>query len=249
MMTIENLFNPVQKLRLREAIGNRGSCRAYVGPPSMGDWAALSYAAGRYQLPGARLVLAKADESMFTGTLLGMGRVSGCTRVAAVIASASHPRSRIHAGVLGEAFVLEATALGLGTCWVSGTYRKRQLEIEVQPNEAVLSIIAVGVPAAGAIPTVRRRKPVERICRGDFALWSEELKQVAMAILAAPSAMNMQPWQLFQDGHCFYLDGTDRALLDAGIALCHAELALNTPHTWHFGNEKNQPLCWAQAKG
>lgn len=249
MIRIEHLFNPVQRQRLRAAIGNRASCRAYTEPPSAGDWASLAYAAGRYQLPGARLALVRVDESIFTGTLMGMGRITGCTTVAAVIASAEHPLSRVHAGLLGEAFVLEATAMGLGTCWVSGTYRKRMLDTPLRSHEAVLCIIAFGVPAPGAIPTVRRRKPIERICRGDFSLWSEELQQVALAIMAAPSAMNMQPWQLFQDGSCFYLDGSDRALLDAGIALCHAELALNTPHTWFFGSDKNQPLCWAQAKG
>lgn len=61
--------------------------------------------------------------------------------------------------------------------------------------------------------------------------------------------MNMQPWTMSigPEGE-FLLDASDRAQLDAGIALCHAELALETPHTWHFGTEKNQPMAWAVAR-
>ena len=57
MFALETLFNPSQKARLAEAIPRRISCRAYDAPLSTADWAALSYAAGRYQTPGARLCL------------------------------------------------------------------------------------------------------------------------------------------------------------------------------------------------
>ena len=76
-----------QKERLSRAVGARVSCRAFSGPPSAADWAALSYAAGRYSMPGARLILMNCSESLFTGTLLNLGRVSGCTAIAVVAAS------------------------------------------------------------------------------------------------------------------------------------------------------------------
>lgn len=249
MITLERLFSPVQRQRLLAAIHRRASCRSYTAAPSPADWAALSYAAGRYELPGARLILARVDEPLFTGTLLGMGRVTGCTALAAVAVSASEPRARLHAGVLGEAFVLEATHLGLGTCWVSGSYRKKLLNVPLRADEAVLCVIAVGVPARGSInPTQRRRKPVERLCRGDIRLWPEELQRAAMAVQAAPSAMNMQPWQMSLSGERFELDGSDRSMLDLGIAMCHAELALTTPHRWRFGAGRGEPVCWAETR-
>jgi len=247
--TLERLFHPDQRQRLGAAISKRASCRSYVGAPSPAEWAALSYAAGRYELPGARLALLKVDEPIFTGTLLGMGRISGCTTAAAVIASASHPLSRVHAGILGEAFVLEAVSLGLGTCWVSGSYRKRMLEVSLKDDEAVLCIIAFGKPAQGSFNAAfRRRKPIEKLCRGDLSTWPAELQQIASAVQAAPSAMNMQPWQMTLRQDCFILTGSDRALTDLGIALCHAELTLTSPHIWHFGLERGDPAAWAQAK-
>ena len=249
MITPEKLFNPAQRSRLSQAMGKRASCRNYSAAPSPADWASLSYAAGRYELPGARLILTHVNDSFSTGTLLGMGRVNGCTTIAAVIASSAHPLSRIHAGILGEAFVLEATGLGLGTCWVSGSYRKRELELPLYEGEAVMSVIAVGVPVPGSTnPAFRRRKPLEKLCEGNYKTWPEELQRAALAVQTAPSAMNLQPWLMNFDGDRFILDGSDRALLDLGIALCHAELMLQSPHHWHLGLERSEPIAWAQLK-
>lgn len=248
--TLSTLFTPAQKERLTAAARLRSSCRAYHGAPSTEDVAALSYITGRYGLPGVRLVLTKVDEAFFTGTLLGMGRITGCTAAVAIIASAKEPLARLHAGILSEAFVLEATSRGLGTCWVSGTYRKKLLNIPLRTDEVVLCVIAVGVPAVPlTAPANRRRKPLDRICRGDIRLWPEQLTLAAELVQAAPSAMNMQPWTLYvgEEG-AFVVDASDRSQLDAGIALCHVELALTKPHTWHFGMDSNEPMAWAKVK-
>ena len=248
MIALDKLFNPAQRKRLVAAIPSRVSCRAYTAPPSTADWASLAYAAERYRLPGARLALCRVDEVLFTGTLLGMGRITGCTTVAAVIATPSEPLSRLSAGVLGEAFALEATSLGLGTCWVSGTYRKRLLDVPLEDGEIVLCVIAVGVPAPDSMDASnRKRKPIERIAKG-YDRWPATYRDVARAVQAAPSAMNMQPWQLLLEGKRFILDGPDRSLLDLGIGLCHAELTLPLHGAWQFGSARGEPICWAEVR-
>ena len=247
--TLATLYPAHDRPRLIEAVKLRTSCRSYAGAPDAADIAALSYALGRYQLPGVRLVFFPVDDSFFTGTLLGMKRITGC-RMAAAVVITDAPMSRIHAGILGESFVLEATSRGLGTCWVTGSYKQRNLRIAVQPNEAVLCVIAVGKPSTPLTePASRHRKAPEHFCRGNFRDWPDELTDAAALVQCAPSAMNMQPWLLSvgQQGE-FILDANDRAQLDAGIALCHAELALETPHTWYYGMERNQPIAWAVAK-
>ena len=249
MFALETLFNPAQKTRLAGAIPRRVSCRAYDAPLSAGEWAALSYAAGRYQTPGARLCLMHVEESLFTGTLLSTGRVTGCTAVAAVIASSAVTRSKVHAGILGEAFALEAVAMGLGCCWMTGSYRRKKLEVPLQPGEAVLGVIALGHPAPGAdSPDSRRRKPVEKLCRGDLRAWPKELCRAAEAVQLAPSAMNLQPWEMSLKGNRFIIDASDRAQLELGIALCHGEVALTTPHAWHYGMGWREPAAWAEAR-
>ena len=248
MAALEKLFNAEQKHRLSDAVARRGSCRSYAAPLTALDWASLSYAAGRYQMPGARLHLLRVDESLFTGTLLSTGRVTGCTAAAAVIASSAVSRSKISAGILGEALCLEAASMGLGSCWMTGTYRKKQLSVPLHDGEAVLGMIALGRPAEGSIqPGNRRRKPLERLCRSDVRQWPEELRRAARAVQMAPSAMNLQPWSMDLNGSRFVIDASDRAQLDLGIAMCHAELLLHTPHVWRFGSTWREPAAWADS--
>lgn len=242
MTTIATMFTPAQRERLRQQIPMRYSCRRFSSAPSMSDWAALAYAAQRFTLPGVRIALCPVEDALFTGIPLGPERVSGCRCAAVVIASSAHPNARIHAGVSGEALVLEAAALGLGSCWVSGTYRKRMLDIALSPDESVLSLIALGVPAS-PMPARRSRKEISRICAADFPQWSQTLQDVAKAVQWAPSAMNLQPWQMALTPRGFTLDGSDRSRLDIGIALCHAEVTLEEPHQWVLGTHRSQPLA------
>lgn len=247
MQTLERLFSSTQKERLRAAVPQRVSCRAFSAAPSPADWAALAYAASRYTLPGARLILMNCPEELFTGTLLNMGRVTGCSAIAVVAASSLEEHSRINAGIAGEALTLEAVSMGLGACWISGTYRKKLLRAPLADHEAALVIIALGVPEQrAAAPAQRRRKPLEKLCKGDFSLWPQELRRVAACVREAPSAMNLQPWTMAFTASRFEIDSGDRAALDLGIALCHAELALETPHRWRFAQSRRDPAAWAE---
>ena len=195
MTTLEMLFSPVQKEKLRQAALVRTSCRSFAGAPDTAAFAALSYVVGRCALPGARLVLTPVDESLFTGTILGMGRITGCKMAAVVIACGTEALCRVNAGILGEAFVLEATALGLGTCWVSGTYRRKQIRLPMQENETVLAVIAVGVPEKPLqAPENRRRKPLDKLMNAVPA--DGMMLDAAKLVQIAPSAMNMQPWRM-----------------------------------------------------
>lgn len=247
--TLETLFTAADRPRLINAAKLRTSCRAYAGAPDAADYAALSYAIGRYRLSGVRLALTPVDDQFFTGTLLSTKRINGCRLIAAVIID-EQPSSRLHAGIVGEAFVLEATSRGLGTCWVSGSYKRKELHLPLAPGEAVACVIAVGKPLQPlTAPVSRQRKAPEHFCRGNFRSWPEELTDAAALVQIAPSAMNMQPWVLsIGQGNEFIVDTADRALLDAGIALCHAELALETPHTWRYASHRAEPVAWAVAR-
>lgn len=190
MTTLETLFSPMQKEKLRQAALVRTSCRSFAGAPDTAAFAALSYVVGRCALPGARLMLTPVDESLFTGTILGMGRITGCKMAAVVIACGTEALCRVNAGILGEAFVLEATALGLGTCWVSGTYRRKQIRLPMQENETVLAVIAVGVPEKPLqAPENRRRKPLDKLMNAVPA--DGMMLDAAKLVQIAPSAMNM----------------------------------------------------------
>lgn len=242
MPALEYLFSPVQKESLARAALVRTSCRNFSKPLDASDLAMLSYAIGRCAMPGARLVLMPVDESLFTGTLLGQGRISGCTLVAVVIACGPEPLCRVNAGILGEAFVLEATSQGIGTCWLTGSYKRKQLTLPLAEKETVLAIIALGKPEAPlAAPEERRRRPLDRLCRDTL---SGTPLAMAELVRIAPSAANGQPWSICcPDEHHMTLTVGEHNLLEGGIALCHAELGISSRHSWRFSSLRGQLIA------
>lgn len=240
-MKVEQLFLPTRQQELAQAIPQRVSCRSFAAPPSLSQWSELSYAAQRYSLPGVRLVLMKVPANLFTGTMLGMGKVSGC-EVAAAVVSQSDLRSSIHAGLAGECLCLTATRLGLESCWIGNHLRPQAISGILQPGEVLHGVIALGT-AAETAPR-RKRKPLEKLCHGDYTLWPQEVQDAASAIALAPSTLNQQPWTMTLERDRFLLTVPLQNPLDLGIALCHAELLLHTPHTWSFAKGKTL-TAWA----
>lgn len=242
MPALEYLFSPMQKDTLAQSAQVRTSCRHFSAPLDASDLATLSYAIGRYAMPGARLVLMPVEESLFTGTILGQGRISGCTLMAAVIACGPEPLCRVNAGILGEAFVLEATSHGIGTCWVNGSYKRKQLTLPLRETESLLAIIALGKPETPlASPEERHRRPLERLCRDEL---SGTPQSMAELVRIAPSASNGQPWSICcPDCHHMTLTVGEHNLLEGGIALCHAELGITKPHSWRFSSLRGQLIA------
>ena len=52
-------------------------------------------------------------------------------------------------GYLLESIILAATAMGLGTCWLGGSFTRSEFAgaIDAQPGETVPAVVAVGYPA------------------------------------------------------------------------------------------------------
>ena len=47
-------------------------------------------------------------------------------------------------GYYGEKVVLEAQMLGLNTCWVGLTYKKRKLDVQIKDDEKLVCVLALG---------------------------------------------------------------------------------------------------------
>jgi nitroreductase len=144
-----------------DAIAVRRSRRRYE-PRAVPDdaIAALGALAERFRLaPGARVTLVQGCGDVFTGLgeKLGgaYGRVEGAPWTAAVVAPEG---AEVEAGYVGEAFVLEATRLGLGTCWVAGMFDRDTADrlAELAPGERVVAVTPVGYP-------LERKALVERM--------------------------------------------------------------------------------------
>jgi hypothetical protein len=227
---------------ISETIQQRFSCRTYLKQPinehSRQRLEAYT-AAQRIGLLGGEarfeIIAGKDDDLKELKSLGTYGFIKGATGfiVGATSADAKHLEDF---GYLLEKIILYATDLGLGTCWLGGTFTKTSFaqKISVREGEMVPSVAAVGIIAEKPrrIDTIIRRganadkrlpwerlffnedfrSPLTRQMAGDYATSLDMLR-------LAPSASNKQPWRVVKDGarwH-FYLQRTsgyqERSLL------------------------------------
>lgn len=162
-------------------------------------------------------------------------------------------RAREDYGYAMERNILQATLLGLGTCWLGGTFNRTGFaeRLKLEGTELLPAVTPIGYAAD-------RRSLVDRVFRFSAGSdkrkpWEElffdqdfrPLKRDAAGpyeapmdcIRSGPSASNKQPWRVVQGEKSFhfYLERTpgyagnfgDMKLqnVDMGIAICHFELA------------------------
>ena len=234
---LNGFYAPAQRERFLAAVSKRRSIRRFSAPPDTALKSALSYAAARVCLPGVRIELGEGEPDTVFRKLPVVGGVVGTNRYAAVIVDERDDLSRLHAGISGEAFVLEAVSLGLGACWL-GSFKQGGLEIDLDEDEKIVAIIALGVPAEE--PQDLKRKKLTEICFGDPTLWPLWAYNAAECVRLAPSALNLQPWKLAFAGRTMMLQrkrfGCD---LDLGIALLHMSLGVGEKdHVIRLGEGK-----------
>ncbi|MDR2698977.1 MAG: nitroreductase family protein [Candidatus Methanoplasma sp.] len=136
-------------------------------------------------------------------------------------------------GYYGEQIVLEATALGLGTCWVAGSFNKKCGSLEIGKGEEIVCTITVGhgaeeIDASTAAPAVPHRKTrgVYDFLEGNTNVpgWIAEAMK---AVQFAPTAMNNQRTRfVYADGKLSaYTPPGKLNMIDFGITKLHFELA------------------------
>jgi len=80
------------------------------------------------------------------------------------------PYYYIDVGIAGEHFVLQAQALGLGTCWIGWfDSRKAGKNLRLPRSVMVAQLIAAGYPSAEGNGREKRRKPI-----GQIVVWNRE---------------------------------------------------------------------------
>ncbi len=222
----------------------RRSRRAYEPQPIAGVAAEHLETFCRDYAPfdGARtVVLAQAPPKIFTGLVLGFyGKVTSPSALI-FVGDRRLPDAAARAGYTAEAAVLEASALGLGTCWIGGGVRRGQVTslLSLGAHEHVYSISALGYPleqatlgerATAGMVRARTRKPPDAIAPG-CAAWPDWARSGVELARIAPSATNRQPWRFARedDGSVrLFFEGSDTPViskrLDCGIAMLHFEL-------------------------
>ncbi len=253
-----------------ETIKARRSTRSYSGRPiEEAHWQAVEAELGKLSAEySVRLALLKNE---LQGKADAPGRPFGTygviKRPEAFLAAVC-PSTRdglLAAGAALEKAVLLCASLGLGTCWLGGSFKRGEFgaALTVGPEERIPAVISVGYPAEkeGLLGSVMRRgaksdqrKPYETLFfDGSFGTplqpGGDDLSAALEMVRLGPSASNKQPWRGVKasDAVHFYIAHTpgyakmlpfDMQMLDMGIAMAHFELAARA---------KGMAGGWAQA--
>ena len=215
---------------IEETIRERFSCRSYLEVPIDAETRALlaDFAVAKHTGPlgsYARFELAAASEDDLKA-LKGLGTygfIKGATGF--IIGATKESKKNLEDyGYLMEQIILYATTLGLGTCWLGGTFTKSSFAKKISANkdEIIPAVTSVGYIAKKPrrLDAVIRRgaradkrlpwealffdkeygQPITKKTAGDYA---RPLEMVRIG----PSASNRQPWRILKDGEQwhFYL--------------------------------------------
>ncbi len=219
------------KNSIEEIVKRRYSCRAYVDRPiEVADRDAMSEALSSLSAGplGSRakfaLVAATEEDRKSLKGLGTYGLIKGATGFI-VGAVEPGPKDMEDYGYLRERAVLAATAIGLGTCWLGGTFSKSAFarKIGATSGEVVPAVVATGYAAEGSREgKIRERAGSNHRLPFEQLFFDEKLGQplapaatagyaeVLEAMRRAPSASNKQPWRVVRSGDRwhFYLQRT-----------------------------------------
>ncbi len=171
------------------------------------------------------------------------GRVIGAQSAALVIGRPARRAVQESMGYLGEAVLLQATTMGLGTCWIAGSFDRAVASslVDLEEGEQVFAVSPLGYaqekPRTGeilmkAMVRAKHRRPVTEIAPGfDEEHWPAWAAEGVRLARIAPSAVNRQPWRFVLDQGAVTVsvvgrgaEGSVSRLLDVGIAMLHFEV-------------------------
>ena len=234
------------------AIHQRASIRSYADRPV--DQAhverLLDFARGADHLtdtPTRMQLISGADrvKDVLTFMIGSYGLVQNAPYLLVGILPKESDGARIDLGYGLEQVVLEATRLGLGTCWITGSYdaEKAGDAVELESGEVAAAVCALGHPSEegyGQFHTKiirrlaggHRRKPLTDIVFSERwgQSWSPEQADPALVSILkharlAPSAHNAQPWRFIVEADRITLSVVKPMFIDAGIVMSHITLA------------------------
>jgi nitroreductase len=234
-------------MTILEAIDTRQSRRGYLGTPiDKESIHTLTELMNKFNnISGLSIQFIENGSKAFEGFSLGYGMFRGVRSYFALVGKTSDPHSKEKCGYYGELLVLEATRLGLGTCWVGGTFRRGHCPAVVNEDEVLVSLITVGnVVEKKSLreKTIyklshRGTKSVEQLYKSNADVPDWFLVGMK-AVVMAPSAINLQPVLFTYSKEAVTAEVknmTNLLPVDLGIAKAHFELAAGGK--FEFGNK------------
>ena len=234
------ILAPIRKapaMDMMEAIEQRHSVRSFKDDPIGEDvLEKLDKEIARCNAEGGlEMILVTEETGAFDSALAHYGKFSN-VRNYVILAGENVPELEERCGYYGERIVLLAQQLGLNTCWVALTFKKRLVKKSLKKHEKLVAVIAIGYGSDDGKPH-RSKKNSEVI----FVPAGEEAPTWFMrgveAALLAPTAVNQQKFMLeltelkADDGRRIVRllsKGGSYSDVDMGIVRLHFEIGAGT---------------------
>lgn len=252
-------INPDQKLL--EALFQRHSVRSFQAKqPGERILTALrseiSYATSRDAAIHFQLKL--NDDAPFKGFTASYGMFYNAVNYLACVVDTSYDDCLQRAGYWAEMFALKAVNLGLGTCFVSGTFKASRIAAQMRVTWRLPFIVLFGYPEERETTFMARmmrkiagsniRPSAEKVLGKDSLpfdtvreKWPELITPLE-AVACAPSAMNRHPVRIRINGAtgdespsvtASLIKENSQSDIDLGIALANWEVAAGGE--WEYG--------------
>lgn len=205
---------------------------------------------------GLNFQLCFNDSGAFSGLSRSYGMFRNVGNYLAAVIDPTFPDAFERAGYYSEQFALECVKIGLGSCFVGGTFSRGHLSAQVEVYEKVPFVVAFGIPEEAKTTfigrmTARMAHRKVRLPRDFFAGTDPEYeKALGMfpwlgtaleAVACAPSALNKQPVRLRvaeKEGvmgiGAFTMD-PEKYAVELGIAKFNVAAAV--PGIWDWGED------------
>lgn len=182
---------------------------------------------------------------LFDGFKKSYGFFSGVQSYLAMVGKKDDPHRKEKVGRFGELLILDATDMGLSTCWVGGTYDAKIAQKLAYEDEVLECVISIGY--SDEKHSLRERLIEGLVHRKDSIKYSVGDKDDTIAdwffegmsaVYLVPSALNQKPF------HFEYSAGnvtaratkdTPYAMIDLGIAKLHFEIG-SGGGKWEYGS-------------
>lgn len=139
------------------------------------------------------------------------GNFNNCKNYIAIIGNKNDENLNEKSGYYGEKIVIKAQELGLNTCWVAMTYKKKEVPFNINDNEKLVIIIATGYGVnQGVAHKVKDFKSVSKTTEDVAPDWYKKGIEFA---LFAPTAINQQKF-------VFELKENNKVLAKAKLGPC-----------------------------
>lgn len=204
---------------------------------------------------GLNFQLVIGDGAPFEGFRRSYGMFRNVSNYLVAVIDPTFEYAEERAGYMAENFVIELVKMGLGSCFVGGTFSRNDVAAQLEVYEKIPFVVPFGYQDAGNTSFMgkltsamahRKEKSTD-----SFLINPDESRKLASeagidldlalkAVRCAPSALNRQPVRLsvkeFDGSACLFAEVEDytKNAVDLGIAKCN--IALVIPGEWQWGN-------------